>query len=203
MDTATSARAFDPFFTTKPQGKGTGLGLSVVYGIIEAHDGLIDLESKEDQGTIFRLYFPVSLIDEYQDEPLHAEKPVEFVGSETILFVEDEEFLLEMACACLESSGYKVYRADDGIEAVAVYKAHKDEIDLVVTDIGLPGMTGAEEFKKLKELNPQIKVILASGFLDPDAKAKLLDAGALGFLQKPFKPQEILKMVRDVLDKKK
>jgi PAS domain S-box-containing protein len=202
MNKATSARAFEPFFTTKPQGKGTGLGLSVVYGVVEAHDGFIDLESEESQGTTFRLYFPVSSIEENQDEPFPSEKFAEFRGSETILLVEDEEFLLEMACISLESSGYKVYRAEDGIEAVEVYIAHKDEINLVITDMGLPGMTGAEEYGKLKELNPQIKVILSSGFLDPEVKAGLLEAGALGFLQKPFKPQEILKMVRDVLDKK-
>ncbi|HVN47502.1 MAG TPA: PAS domain S-box protein [Bacteroidota bacterium] len=200
MDDVTRLRAFDPFFTTKPQGKGTGLGLSVVFGVVEAHHGFINLSSEVGKGTTFHIYFPATVTI---DQPIETISTNETAGancSETILVVEDEALLLDMICSVLESNGYRVLRAEDGIKALEVYQSHMDEIQLVITDMGLPGITGEEEFRKLKELNPQVKVILASGFLEPNLQSALREAGALGFLQKPYMPQDVLKLLRGILD---
>ena len=193
-------RIFDPFFTTKPRGKGTGLGLSVALGVVEAHHGFIDLESEIGHGTTFRLYIPVSPIEENPTESRTTYESAKKGGTETILLVEDEQYLLDMLCLILERNGYTIYRASDGIGAIATYKQHMKEIALVVTDMGLPGMSGEEEFMKLKEINPNVRVVLISGFLEPEIRTKLLEAGAEGFIQKPFKPNEILGLIRQVID---
>jgi len=202
MDEATCLRVFDPFFTTKEKGTGTGLGLSVVYGVVQAHQGFIDLKSELDRGTTFRLFFPVPTIDE---QAFHVQQPVESFeigGTETILFVEDEELLVQMVSFLLESKGYKVLCARDGLEAVNVYLSNKQEIALVITDMGLPALTGTDEFKKLKDINPSVKVVFASGYFEPDVKSELLKDGANGFIQKPYEPDDILRIIRQVLDKK-
>jgi Response regulator containing CheY-like receiver, AAA-type ATPase, and DNA-binding domains len=123
-------------------------------------------------------------------------------GTETILLVEDEELLVESVCHLLKSKGYKVYTAIDGKEAVKLYEQHRQKIDLVITDMGLPGITGKDEFKKLREMNPGVKVVLASGFFEPEIKLELLKAGANGFIQKPYTPDDILQIIREVLDTK-
>ena len=194
-------RIYDPFFTTKPQGKGTGLGLSVVLGIVEAHHGFIEVESEPGSGTTFRTYIPVSDIDKSSMEPQVSHSHVNRAGTETLLIVEDEVFLLRILSAILQSNGYTILSAGDGVKAVDVYKQHSHEIALVVTDMGLPGMSGEEEFRRLKEINPDVKVILISGFIEPETRSKILDGGAMGFIQKPFRPDEILALIRQVLDK--
>jgi CheY-like chemotaxis protein len=201
MNEATRLRVFEPFFTTKAKGKGTGLGLSVVYGVMQTHQGFITVESELGHGTTFRLYFPIPNINEKSVNSRQV-NPFEIGGTETILLVEDEELLIEMVRFLLESKGYKVFVAQDGAEAIEVYQKHKQEIAIVVTDMGLPTMTGIEEFKKLKEIDPNVKVILASGYFESDIKSELLKAGAKGFLQKPYNPDEILRALREVLDKK-
>jgi PAS domain S-box-containing protein len=202
MDEGTRLRIFDPFFTTKKDGKGTGLGLSVVYGVMQAHLGFIDVESKQKQGTTFRLYFPVPTTNTRQIDLQQQKDSFHLEGTETILFVEDEDFIRDMVRLTLESKGYKVYTARDGVTAIRLYKKHKKEIDLVLTDLGLPGMTGIDEFKKLKELNPKVRVVITSGFLDQDVRYKLLMDGAKAFIQKPYQPGNVLQIVREVLDKK-
>jgi two-component system, cell cycle sensor histidine kinase and response regulator CckA len=195
-------RIFDPFFTTKEMGKGTGLGLAVVYGVLQSHHGFVDVESERDLGTTFRLYFPVSLINEQViAAPLSLES-TETGGTETILLVEDEGLLLDSVSQLLKSKGYKVYTATDGLEAIKLYNLYKQEINLVITDIGLPGITGKDEFKILKEMNPDVKVVLASGFFEPEMKVELLKAGAKGFIQKPYVPNDILQITRKALDSK-
>jgi signal transduction histidine kinase/ActR/RegA family two-component response regulator len=202
MDEATRYRVFDPFFTTKEQGKGTGLGLAVVYGVVQSHHGFIDVESEVGRGTTFMLYFPIPLTSEQMiDVPLAIES-FSTGGTETILLVEDEVALIEMVHLFLESKGYTVYTAQDGYDAIKVYKQHKQEISLVLTDVGLPGMTGMDEFKKLREITPNVNVIFASGFFDPDIKSELYLAGAKGFIQKPYSPDEVLQRIREVLDAK-
>jgi two-component system, cell cycle sensor histidine kinase and response regulator CckA len=195
-------RIFDPFFTTKEMGKGTGLGLAVVYGVLQSHRGFVDVESEKDLGTTFRLYFPVSLINEQViAAPLSLES-TEAGGTETILLVEDEGLLLDSVSQLLKSKGYKVYTATDGLEAIKLYNLYKQEINLVITDIGLPGITGKDEFKILKEMNSDVKVVLASGFFEPEMKVELLKAGAKGFIQKPYVPNDILQITRKALDSK-
>jgi len=202
IDKAIIPMIFDPFFTTKEMGKGTGLGLAVVYGVLQSHHGFVDVESERDLGTTFRLYFPVSLMNEKIIPAPPSPEPVDVGGTETILLVEDEGLLLESISRLLELKGYKVYAAADGLEAIKVYDRHKQEIDLVITDMGLPGITGKDEFKILREMNSDIKVILASGFFEPEMKVELLKAGASGFIQKPYIPNDILRIIREVLDAK-
>lgn len=202
MDEVTRLRAFDPFFTTKPVGKGTGMGLSVVYGIVHAHHGFVDVESELGHGTTFRLYFPVQTIAEDKLELRQPSELYNIGGTETILLVEDEELLIEMVRLMLESKGYTVYYARDGISAVDIYREHRETIALILTDMGLPGLTGIDEFKKLKEIDQNVNVVFASGFFDPDVKSELLKAGAKGFIQKPYAANDILRTVREVLDKK-
>ena len=203
MDEATCRRIFDPFFTAKKQEKkGTGLGLAVVYGVVQMHHGFIDVESELGHGTTFRLYIPILLADEPKKEILPVTKLAALDGTETILLVEDEALLVETLCILLESKGYTVYAAQDGKEAVRIYEQHKHEISLVFTDLGLPGITGMDEFRLLKEINPDIKVIFASGFFGPDVKAELVSNGAKAFIQKPYGPDDIARKIREVLDRK-
>jgi PAS domain S-box-containing protein len=202
MNEATRLRVFDPFFTTKEKGKGTGLGLSVVYGVVEAHHGFIDLKSEPGRGTTFRLFFPVPTVNEQTIDTQQSTESFEIGGIETILFVEDEEMLMQMVSFLLESKGYSVLCARDGLEAVNIYQSHKQEIALVLTDMGLPVLTGSDEFKKLKEINPSVKVVFASGYFEPDVKSELLKDGANGFIQKPYEPDDVLRIIRKVLDQK-
>ncbi len=202
MDEATRLRVFDPFFTTKPLGKGTGMGLSVVYGAIQAHHGYVHVESEIGHGTTFRLYFPVQLIGERTVDSQQSIESFEIGGTETILLVENEEFLSDLVHLMLESKGYKVLSAKDGIEALELFTSHKQEINLVFSDMGLPGLAGIDEFKKLKEIDPNVRVIFASGFFEPDIKSELFKAGVKGFIQKPYLTDEILRTLRKVLDEK-
>jgi PAS domain S-box-containing protein len=202
IDKAIISRIFDPFFTTKEMGKGTGLGLAVVYGVLQSHHGFVDVESERELGTTFRLYFPVMQVREQIVTVPSIPESIAAGGTETILLVEDEELLVESVCRLLKSKGYKVYTAINGIEAIKLYDLHKQEIDIVITDMGLPGITGKDEFKILNELNSDVKVVLASGFFEPEMKLELLKAGAKGFIQKPYIPNDILRIIREVLDTK-
>jgi CheY-like chemotaxis protein len=198
MNETTKGRIFDPFFTTKPQGKGTGLGLSVVYGVVQAHHGFISVESIPNKGTSFQIYLPspdtgLKFIEQ-QDAAVLSDG-----GNETILLVEDELLLLDMTRFLLESWGYTILVAHDGAEAVEVYKNHHSEISLVVTDLGLPVMTGMEEYSKLREVDKNVKVIFASGFFDTDVKSELVVNGAKYFIQKPYIASEMLRMIREAL----
>ncbi|MGD0036150.1 MAG: PAS domain S-box protein, partial [Bacteroidota bacterium] len=201
MDEATRNRIFDPFFTTKEKGKGTGLGLSVVYGVVQSHHGFVDVESTVGSGTTFQLYLPVPKESIPTLETGKAEDLVRG-GTETLLVVEDEDLLLDMVQIFLEAHGYTVLTAKDGMEAVNVYNQHVHEIALVISDMGLPKLSGDAEFKKLKEINPAVKMILASGYFEPDIKATLESAGVLGFLQKPYIIEEVLAKIRKTLDDK-
>ncbi len=200
IDRATIDRIFEPFFTTKELGKGTGLGLAVVYGAVQTHHGFVDVESEVGRGTTFHLYFPLHE-QGIELENAKAREDVEAQGgTETILVVEDEELLLDLLQSLLESKGYKVLTAKDGAEAVRQYAQHKEEIAVVLTDIGLPKLGGREVFFQLQALNQNVKVILASGFLEPKVKSEMFKAGAKEFIQKPYMPNEILKKTREVID---
>jgi PAS domain S-box-containing protein len=200
MDQATKRRVFEPFFTTKEKGKGTGLGLATVYGIVESHGGFVDVDSEVGVGSTFHVYFPTQVISEESAVSQGMSTDDVPGGRETILIVEDEEMLREMLQTVLSSKGYEVLTASDGIEAVEIYALHQDHINLVVADIGLPRLAGSEVFLRLKQNNPGIKVVLASGFLDPVMVAEMMKAGAKEFIQKPYQLTEFLKSVRKALD---
>jgi two-component system, cell cycle sensor histidine kinase and response regulator CckA len=202
MSEDTRKRIFEPFFTTKEKGKGTGLGLAVVYGVINNHHGFIDVESAIGKGTTFYLYFPVpaEILDAVEIGGVSVESASG--GNETVLLVEDEELLLDLLKSTFEMKGYTALIARDGEEAVDMYRKHQKEIALVLSDIGLPKMGGYDEFLAIKKINPHVKVIFASGYLDPDLRVQMLKAGVHDFIQKPYESDEVLKKVRVVLDKK-
>jgi CheY-like chemotaxis protein len=200
MDQKTLERIFEPFFTTKGPGKGTGLGLSTVHGIIANHNGFIEVKSQPGEGTTFTVFLPAPV----EDEPNKASDTEDMTGlkggNETILVIEDEDYIVELLNSVLRRFGYQTLIAKDGIAGIETYKKEMDKIALVLSDVGLPRMTGESVLKRLRELNPQVKVILASGFLDPEQKSDLFKAGLAGFLQKPFLPALLLKTIREILD---
>jgi CheY-like chemotaxis protein len=200
MDEETRTRLFEPFFTTKGPGKGTGLGLAVVYGIVKSHEGYIDVQSVPGKGTSFDLYFPAYSETEAQVElPPKAEADVQG-GTETILLVEDEVMLRELLRKSLEAKGYRVLAAGDGLTAIELYKQHANNVALVITDIGLPRLDGGRVLAELQKLDHSVKVLVSSGYIDPEMKIGFLKAGAVGFLLKPYAPLEVLRKVREVLD---
>jgi PAS domain S-box-containing protein len=202
MDEITRKRIFEPFFTTKAPGKGTGLGLAVVFGIVEAHQGFIEVESDVGKGTTFRLNFPIQaqVLENSRSKSSDAAEPAG--GHETILVVEDEEMLREMTQVVLSNKGYTVVTAIDGVEAVKTYKRRQSEIAVVLTDMGLPKLSGGDLVRRLMEINSSVKIIIASGQLEPEIKAETLKAGAKAFIQKPYDPNVLLRKVREVLDQK-
>jgi two-component system cell cycle sensor histidine kinase/response regulator CckA len=199
MNEATRQRIFEPFFTTKDPGKGTGLGLAVVYGVVRSHRGFVDVESKLGQGTTFMLYFPVQISELMSTEEGNAGEEESYAGSETILLVEDEELLLDSLKVLLEGKGYQVLTAKDGEQAVEMYARHQDQIAFVLSDMGIPKISGWEAFQRMKKINPRVRVIFGSGHIDPNFRVKMLQAGAIDFLQKPYIPAEVLKRIREVL----
>jgi len=203
MDNATKEKIFDPFFTTKEKGKGTGLGLSVAFGVLQTHSGFIDVESEPGAGTTFRIYLP-ALIEQEPATVVVDENIKEIPGgTETILLVEDEEMLRTIVQSNLIAHGYTVIVAGDGKEAVEQYRTHRDEIALVITDIGLPVMSGVEEFHLLKKIDPAVKVLVASGYFEPDVRLDLSATGAIGFIQKPYVMNDLLMKIREALDENK
>ena len=195
-------RIFEPFFTTKGIGKGTGLGLAVVFGVVQTHKGFIDVESELGKGTTFRIYLPIlemaEPIGEKEEEMLEEIRG----GTETLLIVEDEEMLLTSLQTLLAGKGYEVLSAGDGLTALKIYQEKKDEIDLVITDLGLPNISGLEVCQRIKKTNPDEHIILSTGYLDPEMKARFRKAGIEHFLYKPYKLKKVLKEVRELLDKK-
>lgn len=200
IDSVTKEKIFDPFFTTKGEGKGTGLGLAVVYGVVKTHQGFVDVESAIGQGTTFTLYFPSSMSRVRSASSDEVKTIVNLRGSETILVIEDEVGLRELMIEFLGGNGYRALTASDGIKGIDQFEKHKKEIALVLLDMGLPKLDGSEVFAALKHRNPNVKVILASGHLEPEIKTELMQAGAKDFLQKPFAPEEALMKIRKVLD---
>lgn len=198
MDEETLKRIFDPFFTTKDVGRGTGLGLASVYGIIKNHGGLINVYSERGQGTTFNLYLPAS----DKSIPKEAELTQEILyGSGSILFVDDEAALTQVGSRLLGRLGYRVIVAGSGQEAIEIYRRERDQIDLVILDMIMPGRSGGETYDLLKEINPSVKVLLSSGYSMNGQAKEILGRGCLGFLQKPFNLSDLSKKVRQVLER--
>lgn len=199
MDAETQAHMFEPFFTTKVQGKGTGLGLSTVYGIVKQSEGNIWVYSELGKGTTFKVYLR-RVDDAVQIDAVSESLGKLPQGRETVLLTEDEEPVRHLAKVILEMNGYQVLEAASGDEALSIYKEHTGRIDLIVTDVVMPKMSGPELAQSLTTLCPGIKVLYLSGYTD-DAVVRhgLLDRG-MAFLQKPFTPEALVRKVREVLD---
>jgi CheY-like chemotaxis protein len=198
MDAATLKRIFEPFFTTKEVGKGTGLGLATVYGIVKEHHGWIDVESVPGGGTTFRLYLP----REQADSP--AAVPVEGVvgGHECVLLVEDESPVRELVARSLRRAGYQVLEAAHADGARGQWEAAGAKIDLLLTDMVMPGSTtGFELAEELRRKAPRLRVIVTTGHSDHAAQLAPDVAGPFHFLPKPFEATLLLKTVREALDR--
>ena len=199
MDKETRERIFEPFFTTKGLASGTGLGMASAYGIIKGHGGYIDVDSEVGEGTHFSIYLPAT-------EKVIEEKKVlsdELVkGKGTVLLVDDEEMVLEAGKELLNHLGYEVLLAENGREALELYKKNQDKIDLILLDMVMPVMGGGEAFDRMKEINTNVKVLLSSGYsLEGEAK-EILKRGCDAFIQKPFKIEQLSQKLRGILDKK-
>lgn len=200
MSRNTLEHIFEPFFTTKGPSDGTGLGLSVVTGIMEQHHGFVNVRSEPGKGTTFSLYFPA-----YTGKNVTVSTPEQSDdnvdgGHETILIVEDEEMLNELLTTILKSKGYDVLRAWNGRQAVEIYRQNKNRVSLVVSDFGLPSLTGNEVLTWLKEVNPDVRFVLATGYIDPGERASLIENGTREIIMKPYRPADLLNKVRKVLD---
>jgi PAS domain S-box-containing protein len=188
---------FEPFYTTKERGKGTGLGLSVVYGVVNNHRGFVEVESEPGEGTTFTIHLPLGSVADAAVEDGSVSGPKE--RARTIMLVEDEEMLRDLGVMMLESDGYRVIAAKDGIEAVEMFENHADEIGLVVCDLGLPRLGGRDVFLRMKEIKPSVRAIVASGYLEPALRSEILRAGVLDTVQKPYDFREMMEKIRSVI----
>jgi PAS domain S-box-containing protein len=192
-------RILEPFFTTKQQGEGTGLGLSVVYGIVTHHRGFLDVDSQPGHGTTVRMYFPVPQIATAAatvgDETPRDKASGDFCGAgETILLAEDESRLVQLVQKILEANGYRVLVAEDGSKAVDLYRRHKDEIALAILDIGLPKLNGWEAYLRMREINPGVKAMFATGYMPPDLASQLTQLRH-STIYKPYRMDDVLEKV--------
>ncbi|MDJ0988402.1 MAG: response regulator [Desulfobacterales bacterium] len=197
MDADTLKRIFDPFFTTKKGGRGSGLGLASVYGIVSNHNGAINVESEMGTGTTFSIYLPAS-----ERVPRERRRPAiqPLKGHETVLLVDDEEEVLKIGRLMLLKLGYRVLLSASGQEALATYREKGADIDLVILDMIMPGMSGSDTFDQLRRLNPEVKVLLASGYSINRRANHILARGCDGFLPKPFDLPVLSQKLRCLLD---
>ncbi len=199
MDPATKAKMFDPFFTTKGVGAGTGLGLSTVYGIVLGHGGWIHCESEPGRGACFEIYLPAATEPPRgsgDEAPAHPDASAE---PATVLFVDDEEMIREVGKSMFEADGYTVVLAESGEKALDQFRGDTGRFDLVVLDLGMPGMGGRKCLDEMRRLDPGVRILVASGYSESQHAADILDAGACGFIAKPYTAQDILGRVRAIL----
>jgi PAS domain S-box-containing protein len=199
IDAATQARIFEPFFTTKEQGRGTGLGLATVYGVVKQSGGYIWVYSEVGHGTTFKIYLPQVMAPA---EKLAAEKTVKGPepGTETILLVEDEESVRELVSEYLSARGYRVLEAADGVQALQIASAHKGDIQLLITDVVMPRLSGRELAARVAATRPGLKVLYISGYTDDSIFRHGVLEGGMSFLQKPFNLKALATKVREVLE---
>jgi two-component system cell cycle sensor histidine kinase/response regulator CckA len=198
IDEAIRERIFEPFFTTKRMGRGTGLSLASAYGIIKNHSGMIHVYSKKDEGTTFSIYLPASEKEIIEQKALPEEI---FRGTETVLLVDDEDMIIDIGEKILKMMGYEVITARSGREALRLYKENQVKINLVVLDMIMPGMSGGETYDRLKGINPNVKVLLSSGYSMDGQASEILKRGCSGFIQKPFRMRDLSQIIREILDK--
>ncbi len=197
MDKATQQRIFDPFFTTREKSRGTGLGLASVYGIIKNHDGIVTVQSRKGKGATFNIFLPVTEKEVVREKELAQEM---VLGTESVLLMDDEKAITEVGQKLLETLGYSVFLAKNGKEAIEAYENNKGKIDIVILDMIMPEMGGGETYDRLKEIDPDIKVLLSSGYSIDGLAKTILAKGCNGFIQKPFGPKDLSTALRDILE---
>ncbi len=199
MDEDTLQHIFEPFFSTKERGKGTGLGLSMVYGIVKNHSGYVDVKSKPGDGTTFTVYLPASNTEKTKCSYKKWSGGEVVGGNENILIIDDEQMVRELARKILESKGYNVLVATGGEEGISIFKDRHEEIDLVLLDMIMPKKDGAEVFREIKLIDPDVKVVLVSGYSLDERAQEILNSGALAFIRKPYHPDELLEKIRELM----
>jgi CheY-like chemotaxis protein len=190
-------RIFEPFFTTKDVGKGTGLGLASAYGIIKNHNGIIRVYSEKDHGTTFNIYLPASNFEKVPQIDTSTEM---VKGNEAILLVDDEKSTIQVEKLMLRELGYQVVPALSGKEAIELYKEKMVDLDLVALDMIMPEMNGKDTYDALKKINPEVKVLLVSGYSLNRQIEELMEKGCNGFIQKPFDIRQLSLKLREVLE---
>ena len=198
MDQETIERIFQPFFTTKDMGLGSGLGLASTYGIVKGHGGYIDVESEKGHGSVFSIFIPASE-ESIQKDPIVSETIEE--GDETILLVDDEDIIIDVGSQLLKKLGYNVFEARGGKEAIQVYQENKNNIDMIILDMIMPDMGGSDVYDKIKTIDPNVKVLLSSGYSIDGQATEILKRGCNGFIQKPFNLKRLSRKIREVLNK--
>ena len=198
MDEETRQRIFDPFFTTKEKEMGTGMGLSSAYGIIKNHEGFIEVDSEPGVGSTFNIYLPASRKKIKKDKKTTGKIKK---GSGTILLIDDEQVILDVGKDMLKVLGYNVLTANGGNEGLEIFKKYQDKIDMVILDMIMPGTTGSDVYDNLKEINPDIKVLLSSGYSLNGKANKILERGCNGFIQKPFNMEQFSQKISEILSK--
>jgi len=199
MDKATLERVFEPFFTTKEMGRGTGLGLASAYGIIKNHGGIIIVSSEKGKGATFNIYLPASEREVFKEKELSEDI---LKGAETILLVDDEKMILDVGKELLKKLGYKVLVAKGGKAAVELYESNNEEIDMVILDMIMPHMGGGDTYDLMKTINPNIKILLSSGYSIDGQATEIMKRGCNGFIQKPFDMKGLSQKIREIFDKK-
>ncbi|MBW1981769.1 MAG: response regulator [Deltaproteobacteria bacterium] len=199
MDSETLEHIFEPFFSTKEPGRGTGLGLAMVYGIVKSHQGFISCSSRPNQGTTFRIYLPA--LEEGKEAPATQSTDSSCrAGNETILLVDDEKYIRELGEQILTTFGYEVLLASDGEKALEIYRQNGQGIELVILDLIMPGMGGKQCLQELRQLDPQVRVVISSGYFPDDPSMESFKDSANGFVTKPYDVKQLLAVVRHALD---
>ena len=200
MDKATLDRVFDPFFTTKPVGRGTGLGLSVVHGIVRNHDGAILVSSEPGAGSSFRLYFPAvnALPAAVVAPPVRTQQPAPS-NARRVMYIDDEEALVFLMSRVLQRSGYQVSGFHNPEQALQVLQERAGDFDVVVTDLSMPGMSGFQLARAIKEVRPDLPVVVTSGYVRPEDREVALEIGVCELVLKPDTVEELAVVLERVL----
>jgi CheY-like chemotaxis protein len=203
MTEETRAHIFEPFFTTKDVGKGTGLGLATVFNIARQHNGWVEVQSQPGCGSTFTVYLPANAETLMETHPFETADALPVLGGdEFILIAEDEEMLRELAREILQDAGYRTLEAASGPAAIALWQQHKGKIDLLLTDMVMPeGVSGVELAERLLTEAPELKVVFMSGYTSDDISPQLLNRTNASFIQKPYSHAELIKVVRECLDR--